>query len=342
MHLSPETSVVHIARDQAVAKATLILVDVMQYRRMADGKLSCAASPCSDCLQPHLHKVAAATLADRPITFVLPAFPGKSPSPTKVLGPLPDMAERCSLEFLGQLCERVRQHHAPGARIVLCSDGRVFSDAVGLRDEDVTAYQHELSRIIRELGLDGVIATFNLDDLYNAHSFAEMREKLLARYGSSLDDLKERVRQGGKLTGARESEEAHRLYCGITRFLVEDAAHPGQTMSRTAIQKDARVRAYAVIQRSNAWSNLIADHFADAVRLSIHPQTCGAAKLGIRLLEAETWMTPWHGVAVEADGRFILLKRAEAEAMGARLVHVAGRPSHYAVPERRALPQAAA
>ncbi len=322
MQLSAETSVVRISRDQAVAKATIILVDIMQYRRMSDGKVSCASSPCTDCLQPHLHKVADAILAGRPITFVLPAFPGKSPSPAKVLGTAARYGRALLARVLGSdVSERVRQRpRARVARIVLCSDGRVFSDAVGLRDEDVTGYQHELSRMIGELGLEDVISTFNLDDLYNAHTFADMRGELMdARLRRSHStSLQERVRQGGKLTGDRESEEAHRVYCGITRFLVEDASRPDQTMSRTAIQKDARVRAYAVIQRSNAWSNLIAEHFADAVRLSIHPQTCGAAKLGIRLLEAETTrMTPWHGVAVEADGRFILLKRAEAEAMGA-------------------------
>ena len=327
-------------RDQAIAKATSILVDVMKFRRMVDGNASCGPS-CTDCIQPHLHNVTAAILANRPITFVLPAFPGKSPSPAKVLGPLPDMAERCSLEFLGHLCERVRQYHAPGARIILCSDGRVFSDAVGMRDEDVTAYQRELSSMIEELGLD-TIETFNLDDLFAGASFTEMRARLLERYGASLETLKDKVRQGGKPGADRESEDANRLYCGITRFLVEDATYPGQTRSRTAIQKDCRTRAYAVIQRSNAWSNLIGECFPDAVRLSIHPQTCGSAKLGIRLLDGETWMTPWHGVAVAVDGRFTLVKRSEAEAMGAHLVHAAGRPSHYVVSDQRVLAKAVA
>src|SRR5262249_32211855 len=153
-----------------------------------------------------------------------------------------------------------------------CSDGRVFSDAVGMREEDVTAYQRELSSMIQELGLD-TISTFNLDHQYAGSSFDEMRTRLMARYGTPLETLKARVREGGKPNADRESEDAHRLYCGITRFLVEDATRPGQTQSRTAIQKDCRTRAYAVIQRSNAWSSLLADWFPLAVRLSIHPQT---------------------------------------------------------------------
>ena len=35
-------------------------------------------------MRPHLSNVVAAILENRPITFVLPAFPGKSPNPSKV------------------------------------------------------------------------------------------------------------------------------------------------------------------------------------------------------------------------------------------------------------------
>jgi L-tyrosine isonitrile synthase len=317
----------------ATELATKLLADVMQHRRMA-GPTACGPS-CTECSAPHLAKVISAIEQGKPITFVLPAFPGKSPNPAKVLGTLPDMAERRALEFLGQLCERVRQVYAPGARVILCSDGRVFSDAVGMREEDVTAYQREISRMIQELSLD-CISTFNLDDVYVGQSFAEMRSQLMEQYGAPLEALQAKVREG-KVPGNRESEEANRMYCGITRFLVEDAMHPGQTQSRTSIQKECRVRAYEVIQKSNAWSELIAERFPDAVRLSIHPQACGAKKLGIRLMEADSWMTPWHGVAVEVSGKFVLLKRSQAEALGARMVQTAGRPSHYELAEMREL-----
>jgi pyoverdine/dityrosine biosynthesis protein Dit1 len=318
-----------IQRAVAPAKtAADLLTDVMRFRRIAGPDASCGTLPCQSCLAPHMQKVMTAIALKEPITFVLPAFPGKSPNPNKVLGPLPDMAEQLALEFLGHLCERVRKYHSPGARVILCSDGRVFSDAVGMREEDVTAYQRELSRMIERLDLSS-ISTYNLDDSYEGQNFIQMRRDLMAQYGKSLDVLRAMVRDGGNRIGGRENEDAHRLYCGITRFLVEDAMRPGQTQSRTAIQKECRIRAYEVIQRSNAWSELIANRFPDAVRLSIHPQICGAKKLGIRLVGNENWMTPWHGVAVDVGGRFLLLKRSQAEALGARVVYSAGRASHY-------------
>lgn len=313
-----------------IEKATTVLLDVMQFRRMSDTGATCAATSCIACMEPHLRKVMHAIADDKPVTFVLPAFPGKSPSLAKVFGPLPDMAERCSLAFLGQLCERIGAHYAPGARIILCSDGRVFSDAVGMRDEDVTAYQQVLGEMIDDLG-HGAITTFDLDEVYRDLDYHAMRDRLLAEHGAPIAALKDKVRRGAALGADRDSEDTHRLYCGITRFLLEDAMHPGVTSSRTALQKECRSRAYAVIQRSNAWSNLVASRFPDAVRLSIHPQACGSSKLGIRLLEAQSWMTPWHGVAVENDGHFSLLKRSEAEALGAHVVHANGRPSHFKI-----------
>ena len=165
-----------------------------------------------------------------------------------------------------------------------------------------------------------------------------MRVRLMERHGEPIDLLKASVSRGGKIPDCSvEDKEAHRLYCGITRFLVEDAMFPGQIRSRTAIQKESRIRAYEVIQRSQAWSRLIENQFPDAVRLSIHPQSCGARKLGIRMIESDNWQTPWHGVAVDVGGRFVLLKRSQAEALGARLVTRFGRPSHYVLTEAEEL-----
>jgi L-tyrosine isonitrile synthase len=319
----------------AAELASEILSEVMRFRRSVDPAESCS-SQCRSCFAPHLQKVMFAIMLGKPVTFVLPAFPGKSPNPAKVLGPLPDMAERRAFMFLGYLCERIKKLYAPGAKIILCSDGRVFSDVVGMRENDVTAYQDEVDDMLEELDLPN-ISTFNLDDLCGGRDFVDVRRILMEQYGRPLQALREKILRCGTPDESPEDKEALRMYCGITRFLVEDATFPGQTRSRTAIQKDAKARAYEVILRSNAWSELIAERFPEAVRLSIHPQGCGSAKLSIRLLANESWMTPWHGVAVDTGKGFILMKRWEAEDLGGELILDAkGRASHYQLrhPER--------
>ncbi|HAU1272443.1 TPA: L-tyrosine/L-tryptophan isonitrile synthase family protein [Legionella pneumophila] len=314
--------------DSAIGVAQKILAEVMIFRRVPDAVSLCAAG-CRKCTLPHLPKIISAVKKNEPVTFILPAFPGKSPNPEKVLGPLPDHAERLSLNFLGTLCRRIKTFYPPGIKMILCSDGRVFSDVVGMNESDVTAYQVELDRLIKEMSLAD-LSIFNLDYFYKDFHFVQMRDELMKRYGQSLDFLKHKIRNGAKPSASPDEQEANRMYSGITRFLFEDAMHAGQTKSRTAIQKESRSKAYEVIRRSNAWSALISEHFPEAVRLSIHPQTCGSKKLGIRLIGNESWMTPWHGVAVESKKGYVLLKRSEAEALGAKLICSSdGRHSHY-------------
>lgn len=309
--------------------AIKILAEFMTFRRVPQSIDSCSNIYCPKCSSSHLPKIISAVKEKKPVTFVLPAFPGKSPNEEKVLGYLPDYAERLSLNFLGKLCERIKNFYQPGIKIILCSDGRVFSDIVEIKEHNVTAYQVELAKLIKEMSLLD-ISTFNLDDVYKERNFVQMRDKLMQRYGTSLDFLQYKIRNGAKSSASIDEQESNRMYRGITRFLFEDSQHSKQTKSRTAILKESRAKAYEVIRRSNAWSNLIAEHFPEAVRLSIHPQTCGAKKLGIRLIGNESWMTPWHGVAVENETGYILLKRSEAEALGAKLVYFSdGRPSHY-------------
>lgn len=316
--------------------ARKILLHVMQFRRIAGPKKSCATSNCEACLKPHLSQVISAIQKRQPITFVLPAFPAKSPNPAKVLGTLPDMAERLSLEFLNILCKQMQKVYAPGAKVIICSDGRVFNDVLDISDSDVTRYQEELTLLLKETAFVSA-DTFNLDEVYEGLSFDLMRQRMMEQYGESLDIIRDSVRKGSQMPCSIEDEEMHRHYCGMIRFLVEDAMRPSQTLSRTALQKSCRQRAYVVIQRSKAWGALIAERFPNAVRLSIHPQTCGTPKLGIRLMEAENWMTPWHGVAVDVGGSFVLLKRAQAEELGAQLVYRESLPSHYELSDKQNL-----
>jgi pyoverdine/dityrosine biosynthesis protein Dit1 len=312
-----------------VSEAKKLLSEVIRFRRMAHSKSSCFPSDCEACMAPHLPKVLDAIRENRKIRFVLPAFPGKSPNKAKVLGVLPDMAEKQALTFLNSLCERIRKHYSPGAEIIICSDGRVFNDVIGILDEDLRAYQRQIGELIEDLGLTN-LSTFNLLSVYGGDDHDLLRRNLMSKYGRPLEKLREMVKRGGTEAGSREDRDAHRHYCGTTRFLVEDTSFPGQTKSKNALQKECKAKAYEVMRRSNAWTDLIAEYFPDALRLSIHPQACASKKLGIQLVGASNWMTPWHGVAVDIGSNFVLMKRSQAEELGAKLILDSdARPSHF-------------
>ncbi|AZQ70690.1 MULTISPECIES: L-tyrosine/L-tryptophan isonitrile synthase family protein [Streptomyces] len=258
------------------------------------------------------------TDANEPVVLTLPGFPCKSPNPAKVLGHLPDEGERLSLAFLDRLCDRIGEVYAPGARLVICSDGHIFGDLIHVPDEHIDAYGDELRALIGREGLTH-LDTFDLRQVHGDLPHDEKRRLVVEAYAPSLDSLR-------ALT--RADLETARLYRGITRFLVEDTAD--FEGSRSALQRECRARAYGVIARSRAWGDLIADHFPRSVRLSIHPQRPGSAKFGIRLLDADdAWATPWHTAVLRMpDGAARLVRREEAERVG-RLVLRDGRPSHY-------------
>jgi pyoverdine/dityrosine biosynthesis protein Dit1/AcrR family transcriptional regulator len=300
--------------------ATEILRQLFRHRRLQDDAGSCLDRPCEQCLALHLPKLRRCIAAGEPVHFLLPAFPAKSPNPKKVLGRLPDMAEEIALSFLEKVCTEIGNLYSPGAKITICSDGRVFSDLVGVCDEDVTKYAAELKLMIERIGT-GSLDFFSMEDLFDIADHSGMREQLLVHYTDSLQAIEERT----------HSYEHHRtLFNGIQRFLFEDRLGIDTEKSRNQLRKECKDLAYRVIQRSDGWSRLLSDCFPTALRLSIHPQHPHSEKIGILLGEAnDTWLTPWHGVAVEQEGKFVLMRRHEAEMRGACVVEREGRPSHF-------------
>ncbi|WP_188299957.1 L-tyrosine/L-tryptophan isonitrile synthase family protein [Streptomyces sp. CBMA156] len=301
-------------RPSAERLAARVLGLLLPHRRAADPEFD--ARPEHFPLQ--LAQLADFIAAGEPIVLTLPGFPCKSPNPAKVLGHLPDEGERLSLTFLDGLCAGIGRLYAPGARILICSDGHIFGDLINVPDDHIDAYSDALTAMIAREGLTR-LDTFDLRAVLGDLPYDEKRARVHAQYAPGVEELREQV-----LT----EEETLRLYRGITRFLAEDTT--GFTGTRSALQRECRRRAYGVIQRSRAWGELIAEHHPRAVRLSIHPQPAGASKFGIRLLAAaDAWTTPWHSAVLHrTDGGAELLRNDEAARLG-RLVLRDDRPSHY-------------
>lgn len=325
---SQSSAAAHAPEHATLILAQRILNYAMQFRRTLPNQMQCSTS-CPHCHAPHLNKIIKSIESSQPVRFALPAFPGKSPNPAKVLSPAPDRGEELALGFLQQLCDGISDIYPIGAKILVCSDGRVFSDVVGMQEEDVTLYQNELADMILRIGATD-LELFNLETIWPNRKFTSMRENLMANYGISSAELKQLIQSSSAQANSQGPSELKNMHLGITRFLSEDSAFPGQTKTRSAIQKESKEKAIEVIRRSNAWSALIEHCFPELVRLSIHPQMCGAKKLGIQLIGNDAWMTPWHGVVVQQDDSFKLMKRREAEALGGQIVFSKnGKPSHF-------------
>ena len=242
----------------------------------------------------------------QPVVLALPGFPCKSPNPEKVAGRLPDEGERRALHELEDLCVEITAVYPPGAQVIICSDGHVFTDVIGVSDEDISAYGAAVRRLIAAENLPH-LSVLDLSDLWGDLPFPAKRERLAEQWSGSLEQLREEARCGGETT---------RVLCGMTRFMLDDAVDLPEGPS--ARQKVAKQRAYRVLGRSRAWGEVVGRHLPDAIRLSIHPQPLGAEKFGISLVKPGVqWVTPWHSVVLlDAEGKPRLLRHDEARQRG--------------------------
>lgn len=286
---------------------------------------------------------------DLPIEFILPAFPFKSKNTEKkVLSHLPDKGEKLALETINIFLTEIKNIYAPGARVSIVSDGRVFADIFKITDEHVSEYGVEIRKIAIENEYNN-ISFYNLEDFLDkceTHDVA--RERLVSYFGRKIEDITKRV---------EVDEDYAKMYCGFTKFLLEDlynfmeneknALRKKFQMSRTQMKKDAKERAKFVMMRNDAYSRMVGILFPLHVRLSIHAHNNSGPKFAIRLLPLEKINeklvsdknlhipTPWHNVVVEdKNGKFVLMKRFQIERHmdKTRLVlDKNGVPSHYIV-----------
>lgn len=246
-------------------------------------------------------------MAGQKLTFVLPAFPAKSPSPLKTSGIHPDMGEVMALSSLNEMCRKISEVYSGGAEVVICSDGRVFSDVVMVDDETIDVYQRGIQEIIEGFNLVH-LKTFSMDDLHPELSGPELRERLNGQFAKCVDEVRHLV---------RTDSQYNSLFNGIHKFMVEDQMGVS-VKSKNQINKEMKEKTYELLRRSDAWSALLKHYMKDTLRLSIHPYPLTHEKFGIKLLPTSTkWATPWHNVTVKRNGKYEFMHKVQAENLGA-------------------------
>lgn len=298
---------------------------IANHRKTSEISADCSGNNCETCYIRHGEKISFFTRQQKPIHFILPAFPAKSPNKNKVLGELPDLGEEIALTTLENLCKEIQSIYAPGATVTICSDGRIFSELVGVTDAQVSSYVSSIRDLIAKHNLQH-IQIVNLEDLVTTGSFEEARQSVLDQFAESLEELHLRLKQ---------NEEFRQLFGGIHKFINEDRRVLFPELSASKCKEESKPIALKVIQHSNAWTRFLLYVYPEAFRLSIHPYPSHSEKTGIRLTRAaNNWITPWHGVMVLKEDGYLLMKKDEAEKTGARLIYRDEQPYYYSlIPE---------
>jgi pyoverdine/dityrosine biosynthesis protein Dit1 len=273
---------------------------------------------------PVFNAIAKTMLEGGPLVFLLPAFPAKSPSQKKAFGKNPDLGEVLALQNLQKMCQEISEIYPAGAQVMICSDGRVFSDVVGVSDEDIDLYQKGVHAIIQDYELDH-LKLLSMDDLFPGNNPEELRSLLEEIYCEDLGVIRHNV---------INDEKTSNLFNGLHRFLKEDQRELFHDMGQNAFNRLMKERAFELLRRSDGWSKLIEEHFRDGIRLSIHPHPITHSKLGIRLVNANSkWATPWHNVLVKFPDRMELMPHKEALDLGAQINFERGRYAFFEAPK---------
>ncbi len=273
---------------------------------------------------PIMKKIAHQMSERRTLQFLLPAFPAKSPSSKKTAGIHPDLGEVLALNNLNEMCKKITAVYEPGAEVIICSDGRVFSDIVMVSDEVIDEYSLWIKDIIQDFNLIH-LSTFDMDDCYNELKGPELRERLVWQYAKSTEEIRYLV---------VNNEDFKGLFNGVHKFMIEDQMGllSNAGVSKNQINKNTKNLTYELLRRSDAWSSLLLDKFDDALRLSIHAYPLTNEKFGVKLVDSsEKWATPWHNVTLKRGDQFELMHLSKALEIGAKKELFQGKYVYYAI-----------
>lgn len=255
---------------------------------------------------------------NRTINFVMLGYPMKSPNERdKVIGRLPDLGEKVSIDNFDEFAKQVRVVYPPGVNINIISDGYVFSDVLSISDLTVAGYEEVMRDMVK--GID--ITFYNARDFYSKKMCINgVRNNIIKHFGITGDVLQDRI---------LNDPDVNFLYRGMIRFMELDLAIKPYS-STNQLHKDAKKVAREMMFRNEAYSMLVSKEFENDIRLSMHQSVNSGKKFSFQLIPSpKAWTSPWHSALAIIDGQYETVHRKDAIAQGYELVYENGRPYYF-------------
>lgn len=246
-------------------------------------------------------KIIAFAKENKPLKFLLVGFPFKSANTEKkVLGSLPDMAERRSLEYLYRCIKSLSAVYPYGVELVIFCDGIPFAEYLGIPEKIVKAYERVLQKLALDMPEIKIITSSVLQGQLKLYSV----EKLCSIIDNFSPTNKEFYIQ---LESDTTLQDGYKTL--ISRLEIEFDSKAG----REFIAKNGPLSkiAKSLMAREMRLRRFIEEHFDpdSYIRLTVHYSKDLAKKFGIKL-SPDSCITPYHGVLVEdKDGWHILLRQ---------------------------------
>ncbi|KAI1749485.1 Pyoverdine/dityrosine biosynthesis protein-domain-containing protein [Xylaria castorea] len=282
------------------ATANKVLAIIASYGIVSERDLS-----SWDAVHEFMRMVTEQIATGAPVRMLLPGFPFKESSKNLVLGPLPDLGEELALAHLQGLCDNILAIYENGAEIIICSDGLVYNDLMGVSEEAVWEYGEALramatrneSRNIKFIRLWDLLEhpgrRFDRENQKQAKAYylehaTCIRRELIHRYGDAQFDANAAVRTD------KDWATTHAAYIGV--------------LARKATESPESL-ATQMIHRGKAYGAALRASLPDYVRLSIH-DSAGKGKFSLALIpgsqeKGSVGLMPWRSaIAVDADGSY--------------------------------------
>ena len=244
----------------------------------------------------------------RPIQLLVPGFPCKSPNLNKVAGKLPDAGELYALEYLNSVCREISLIYSPGCELRLWSDGRIFADLIGVPREDITRYESLLRSYAHTMTH---ISWDNLDQYIRDED--RVSDDLVHNYGTKTFDVDHWL---------TKSDNNRQQFLHMTSFMRDDLTHTKRIEHLALHEQEHEINSIVrvMIQRNDALTNLLKQHYPHHIRLSVHQHSNNGDKFTIHLLPTleqptdSLLPTPWHHVPViDLDGTLRLIPHQQID-----------------------------
>jgi L-tyrosine isonitrile synthase len=244
---------------------------------------------------------------DKPVTLVIPSFPGRPVSPLTHARMQPDLGELASFTRLWTMSEHVRTVYEPGLRFVIVLDGQAYAPFYGYTPEAFRAYPEDLRTLLDRLGIGGTIELVDLQSLVDERRdefeklYPEVDEELRAEWARTEYPFRDELVDSMKL--GTNTAAINAAAVKLVKYYGDAPAEEAVEEMRSSVAQRACETAYAYMcfLVTTRRMGLIKDRFPGAIRATVHPKP---GQYSPHLVNDTTDIVPWHGVAVRRpDGR---------------------------------------
>ena len=238
------------------------------------------------------------------LSFVIPAFPGKSPNKNSSFSYLPDYTENIAIDTITNFINEINNVYPFKSEIIIIHDGHFFTNIGITRNEKelneyINCLKSKFPRYIKSMTIYELMGERKLEIAY---------KKFYEKYVENTND------------------NIYNIYLSkeilFTKYEFYDKIISTDSMSKNQLQMKSKQIAMSSLEIKKGINKMIKNLFPDSIRLSVHYQDSSSEKMGLKLLpNAINNGTPWFYVAYRTSTEKIILGKKNWQFESKKLIN---------------------